>query len=213
MKHWLAFALCWLVCGALAAENKLEKFEVRADLPTLERGVETVMTVCIGCHSMKYIKFRDLAGLGIAKDKVDSWRGANPMGTAIGSQMSADAALQAFGTVPPDLSLMAKARDGGPHYVYAFLSGFYTNDKGKPDNRVFPGVKMPDVMGVGSATGMERTAIENKAKEVASFLEWASDPKAQERYRLGLYVIAYLIVLTILLYLVKCRTWARLKSH
>ena len=213
MKHWLAFALCWLACGAWAAENKLEKIEVRADLPTLERGGETVMTVCAGCHSLKYVKFHDLAGLGIAKAKVDGWRGANPMGAAITSQMPADAALQAFGTVPPDLSLMAKAREGGPHYVYAFLAGFYTDDKGKPDNKIFPGTKMPDVMGVGSATGAERAAIENKAKEVASFLEWASDPKAQERRGLGIYVVAYFMVLTILLYLVKRRTWARLKSH
>ena len=213
MKHWLVFALCWLASGAWGAESKLEKIEVRTDFPILERGLETVMTVCLGCHGLKYIKFRDLAGLGIAKDKVDGWRGANPMGTAIGSQMSADAALQAFGTVPPDLSLMTKAREGGPHYVYAFLAGFYTNDKGKPDNKIFPGTKMPDVMGVAFATGAERTAIENKAKEVASFLEWAGDPKAQERRELGIYVIAYLIVLTILLYLVKCRTWARLKGH
>ncbi len=213
MKHWFVFVLCWLAGGAWGAEGKLEKIEVRTDFPILERGVETVMTVCLGCHSLKYIKFRDLAGLGIAKDKVDSWRGANPMGTAIGSQMPADAALQAFGTVPPDLSLMTKAREGGPHYVYAFLAGFYTNDKGKTDNKIFPGTKMPDVMGVGFATGAERAAIENKAKEVVSFLEWAGDPKAQERRELGIYVIAYLIVLTILLYLVKRRTWARLKSH
>ena len=97
MKRSFIFGLCWLACSAWGeTEIPLKKVAVGTDLPTLQRGAETVMTVCTGCHSLKYIRFRELAKLGIAKDKVDGWRGSNPMGTTIASQMPSDAAMASF---------------------------------------------------------------------------------------------------------------------
>ena len=212
-KYLLGIALCFATVGAGANEAKLPKIELPTSQEVLQRGAETVATVCLSCHNLKYIKYSDLSALGFNKEKLGALSVGHGLDDSLMSPMSAEATKQAFGITPPDLSMMAKARVGGPHYVYAFVTGFYTNDKGKTDNHVFPGAKMPDVLGAASAKGEERTAIEYKAKEVAAFLEWAGDPKAQERRGLGRYVIAYLIVLTILLYLVKLRTWARLKEH
>ncbi len=212
MKRLIVFALCCLAFSAWGeTEIALNKVEVDTDLPTLERGAETVMTVCNGCHSLKYIHFRELAKLGIAKDKVDTWRGANPMGTGIASQMPADAAAAAFGKAPPDLSLMAKARDGEANYIYSYLLGYYNTPEGTIGNHYYPPTKMPDVLSVAGVTDPAQLAqLNQKAREVTSFLVWAADPHAQERQHLGYYVIGYLIVFTTMLYFVKGRIWARL---
>jgi len=213
MRRWGIIALCWLAWGSAWAETEtaLNKVEVGTDLPTLERGAETVMTVCVGCHSLKYIHFRELAKLGIAKDKVDTWRGSNPMGTAIASQMPADAAMASFGKAPPDLSLMAKAREGEADYIYSYLLGYYTTPEGATGNHYYPATKMPDILAVAGVTDPAQHAqLEQKAREVTSFLVWAADPHAQERKNLGYYVIGYLLVFTTMLYFLKGRIWARL---
>jgi len=212
MKRWLVFTLCWLACNAWGeTEAALNKVEVGTDLPTMERGAETVMTVCVGCHSLKYIHFRELAKLGITKDKVDAWRGSNPMGTPVTSQMSSDAALASFGKAPPDLSLMAKAREGEADYIYSYLLGYYTTPEGTIGNHYFPATKMPDVLAVAGVTNpAEHAQLEQKAREITSFLVWAADPRAEERKTLGYYVIGYLIILTTMLYFLKQRIWARL---
>ena len=212
MKRLLVFALCLLAFNAWGeTEMPLSKIEVATDLPTLERGAETVMTVCTGCHSLQYIRFRDLAGLGIAQDKVDAWRGSNPMGAAVASQMPTDAAEASFGKAPPDLSLMAKAREGGANYIYSYLLGYYTMPDGGMGNHYFPPTKMPDVLQVAGVTDpAERAKLEQTARATASFLAWAADPHAQERKTLGYYVLGYLFVLTTMLYFLKGRIWARL---
>jgi len=213
MKRWSIFALCWLACSSAWSETEtaLNKVEVGTDLPTLERGAETVMTVCVGCHSLKYIRFRELAKLGIAKDKVDTWRGSNPMGTAIASQMPTDAAVASFGKAPPDLSLIAKAREGEANYIYSYLLGYYTTPEGTTGNHYFPTTKMPDILAVAGVTDPAQHAqLEQKAREVTSFLAWAADPHAQERKALGYYVIGYLLIFTTMLYFLKGKIWARL---
>lgn len=212
MMRAIVFALCWFAVAVHAeTEPALHKIEVASDLPTLERGADTVMTVCVGCHSLKYVRFRNLAVLGIAKNKVDEWRGSSPMGTAIASQMPADAAMASFGKVPPDLSLMAQAREGGPNYIYSYLLGYYFAPDGTLGNHYYPPTKMPDILGVAGVTDPAQLGeLQQKAHDVASFLNWAADPHAQERRKLGLYVIGYLIVFTTMLFFLKQRIWATL---
>lgn len=209
----LGMALWFAAAGAWANETKLPKIDLPTDQAARQRGAETVVTVCLGCHNLKYIKYSDLVGVGFGKEKLDSLRVGHALDEPLLSSMSAEGAKQAFGTVPPDLSLMAKARAGGHDYVFAFLTGFYRNDKGLNDNNLLPGTKMPDILGVTFTAGEGRTAAENKAKDVVSFLEWASDPSAEERRGIGRYVMAYLVLLTILLYLMKRRTWAKVKAR
>jgi cytochrome c1 len=215
MMRGIVFALCWFACSVHAeAELPLQKITVATDLPTLESGAETVMSVCVGCHGLKYVRFRNLALLGISKDKVDEWRGTNLMGTAISSQMPADAAVQSFGKAPPDLSLMARAREGGPNYIYSYLLGYYMSQDGVLGNHYYPPTKMPDVLGVAAVTDPAQHAeLEKKARAAVSFLVWASDPHAQERHTLGYYVLGYLVIFTTMLYFLKKRIWARLETE
>ena len=208
----IALALLLASSCAFAAEAKLEKAAVRPDPQTLQRGAETAVTQCLGCHGLKYLKYRDLAKIGFTKDKVDALLASQGLDAPLASQMPAGAALQSFGIVPPDLSLITKAREGGPSYVYSFLLGFYVSPQGAGDNHVFPGTKMPDILGVsGVSDAAQRSELQNKARDVASFLAWAADPRAEERHTLGYYVIGYLALLTAMLYIMKRRIWGKLK--
>jgi cytochrome c1 len=214
MKRYLTLlASCCIAGSALASsEAKLETIKVGSDVATVERGVDEMMANCHSCHSMKYIKYRDLVTFGIDKKKVDGWRGDQPLDAPMLAQMSDNDAAAAYGKAPPDLSLMAKARDGGVNYVYSYLLGYYVTPEGVSGNHIYPETKMPDILGMSSATeAAQRAEIQGKAHAIVSFLAWAADPHEQERHRLGYYVLGYLFVLTFLLYLVKNQIWARLK--
>lgn len=218
MKNFLSVSLAGLLTcatlGARATEAKLESVELPSDLPAMERGAETVVTVCSGCHSLKYIKYRDLQNLGIAKDKVDAWRNSQPLDSTLQAQMSESDARAAFSAAPPDLSLMAAAREGGGNYLFAYLTGYHKNDKGDLTNRVFPETRMPDILSAADATDeKQRAELETKAKEVSAFLVWAADPHAAERKRLGYYVLSYVALMTLLLYLWKKQIWREIDKQ
>lgn len=210
-KLMTILASCLIATSALASEVELKTVKVSHDVQTLERGVDALMTNCHSCHSLKYITYRDLVVAGIDAKKVDAWRGDQPMSSALLSQMSAADAAQAFGIAPPDLSLMAKAREGGASYVYSYLLGYYVGPDGVTGNHYYPPTKMPDILGVSTAPQDQQAKIQDTAHDIVSFLSWASDPHADERIRLGYYVMVYLVVLTTLLYFVKKRVWSKLK--
>lgn len=212
-KLMTLLASCCIAGSALAAqEARLETVKTGSDVATLERGAEAMMNNCHACHSMKYIKYRDLVVLGFDKQKVDAWRGDQPLDAPMLAQMSDGDAMAAYGKAPPDLSLMAKARDGGVNYVYSYLLGYYLTSDGVLGNPVYPETKMPDILGMSGATdATQRGEIQGRARDIVSFLAWAADPHEQERHTLGYYVLGYLFVLTFLLYLVKNQIWARLK--
>lgn len=192
---------------AQAGEAKLDESPIPSDSASIQRGAAEVATTCSGCHGLKYIKYSELVSLGIAKDKVDAWRGANPLGGSMQPQMTAGDAKAAFGVVPPDLSLMAAAREGGGHYIYSYLTGYHMKD-GKLTNSVFPVTRMPDILGLSGITDpQQRAAGEKTARDVSAFLVWASDPHAAQRKSMGYYVLGYVFLMTILLYLWKKHIW------
>ncbi|MFA6920400.1 MAG: cytochrome c1 [Gallionella sp.] len=216
-NRYAAFTLAALLCAIplsvwASSEAELEKVTVDTSRTGIARGADILMNNCHSCHSLKYIKYRDLINLGLDKQKVDEWRGEQPLDGSLQAQMSESDATQAFGKAPPDLSLMAKARDGGVNYVYSYLLGYYVTPEGMPGNHIYPATKMPDPLGISSAADdAAKNAIRKQARDIVSFLAWTSDPHEQDRKRLGYYVIGYLIVLTLLLYLLKNQIWSRLK--
>lgn len=213
MNAFLKIAiLCSLSIYAWGSEAKLEKVTLETGVPAIQRGAETLMNACQSCHAMKYIKYRDLLIFGMDKKKVDEWRGDQSLDSPLLSQMSDADAIESFAKVPPDLSLMTKAREGGVNYVYSYLLGYYTMEDGMTGNHIFPETKMPDPLGISLASdAAQRTEIQGQARDIVSFLSWAADPHQEERIHLGYYVIAYLFALTILLYLLKNQIWSRLK--
>jgi len=210
-KFIVLMTLCSSVTSAWASEAMLENIQVDTSLPAIERGMDDLMNNCHTCHTLKYIHFRDLAKLGIDRKKIDEWRGDQTMDAPLTSMMSDESSMQSFGLVPPDLSLMTKAREGGADYVYSYLLGYYSTPDGETKNHIFPATKMPDPLGISTTTDhAQREEIKKTAHDIVSFLSWAADPHEQERYRLGYYVIGYLVILTLLLFFVKNQIWGRL---
>src|SRR3569832_962643 len=192
------FSLLLLLIAQSAAASDLQDVEFDHSPDALRRGAAIVTGVCMSCHSLKYLRYLDLKKLGFSDAEVEAMSAGNPPAATLNAM------------TPPDLSLMAKAREGGPGYINHLLTGFYQDANGETNNHLYPGIRMPDILGWGSADATQRAELEKQAKDAASFLIWTADPRADERTRLGYYVMAYLVVLTVLLYLVKRRVWGRL---
>ena len=205
---------------------------------SLQRGARNFMNYCSGCHSAKYVRYNRIAkDLGIP----DAELKANLMFTSeksfetIKIAMSPDDAKKWFGTVPPDLSLIARAR--GSDYISAFLHGFYA-DSSKPtgvNNTVLPGTAMPhvlaDLQGVQKAifktekdeSGVEKPEFEKFelsqpgalsaekyeefVRDTVNFLQYIGEPIEVQRRDLGVWVMLFLLVFTAFSYLLYKEYW------
>ena len=121
------------------------------------------------------------------------------------------------GAAPPDLSVITSARHGGAPYVRSLLMGYDGQTRGTlHGNPYFPGgwLAMPPPLAEGAIayTDGSPTTVEQYATDVATFLQWSADPHMEQRKRLGIVVLAFLLVLAGLLYLAYKQVW-RGESH
>ena len=209
------------------------------DRAALQRGFQVYKEVCSACHAVKHLYFRDLAEIGYGEDEVKGiaaqvqvtdgpndqgemyQRPARPSDPIPGSFANDQAARAANnGALPPDLSLITKAREGGADYVYAILTGFKDPPPGFKMNpnmnydEYFPGhqIAMPPPLNPDQVKYADGTPalVPQEAHDVVSFLSWAAEPTLEERHRMGFKVILFLIVVTGLLYAAKRRIWSRI---
>ncbi len=209
----LLFTFCFSIGNSWGKnqEPRLREDDIAYDQENLQNGMQVVMNLCTLCHNLKYVRFRDLAEIGLSSENIDKIRGESGVNDSILSKMNAEQMNALFGATTPDLSLMVKARNGGANYIYSLLLAYHERRDGAIINSLFPDMKMPDVFAYSIETNeRERLTLEQNARDVAAFLAWTADPKADERRTLGIYVMIYLFVLTFMLYLVKKKTWARL---
>ncbi len=210
------------------------------DKAQLRRGFQVYREICSNCHSMKLVAYRNLAYLGFTDDEVKAIaaekqvqdgpndqgdmysRAARPSDRFVSPFPNDQAARVANnGALPPDLSLMAKARVGGPDYIYGILTGFkdtppegVTIPDGMYYNIVFPGhqIAMPPPISddqVSYADGTKATR-EQIAKDAVAFLNWGAEPELDQRHNLGVKVLIFVFVLTVLFYALKRKIWATL---
>lgn len=194
-----------------ASEAHLADVDIELNKEAYQRGAKVVMEVCNLCHELKYIRYRNLLDIGFTQAQVDGFRGKNSLDDVLSASIRPDLARKKFGRVPPDLSLMAKAREGGGKYIYTLFTSFHEVTENKYDNKLFPGIRMPDIFDWSIEVDDKRRAYqEQRIKDVTSFLVWAADPMADMRRSIGGWVIGYLVLLTLLMYLWKRKVWARL---
>jgi ubiquinol-cytochrome c reductase cytochrome c1 subunit len=209
------------------------------DRAAAQRGLQVYREVCSTCHSLKYIAFRNLAELGYSEDEVKAIAaeyqvsdGPDEQGEMVErpgkptdlfpapfpNEQAARAANG--GALPPDLSLITKARAGGADYLYSLLQGYHepppdtSGPSGTYFNIFFPGqwIAMPPPLSDGQVSYADGTeaSLEQMAIDVANFLTWAGEPTLEARKASGLKVMLFLIVLTALLYATKRKVWAQL---
>jgi len=215
------------------------------DLAQIQRGYQVYKEVCKACHSLQHVAFRDLAELGYddaeVKAEAASWTvpGIDPNtgetttrpGTPTDyfpKPFANDIAARAAnsGAIPPDLSLMAKAREGGAPYIYSILTGFqpvpaelkkkfpdFQTPTGTYFNPYFANlnIKMPPPLtsdGQVSYKDGTPATVDQMAKDVAAFLVWTAEPSLSKRHQTGWPVLGFLIFATILAFLAKKQGWA-----
>ncbi len=230
----------------LASDGPFGKFDRRQ----LQRGFQVYSEVCSACHSLKLVSFRDLKGLGyndaeikkIASDWKTQVPSINPdTGEAttrkalasdnfpppFANEVAARAANN--NALPPDLSLITKAREGGAPYVYSLLTGFqpepaellkkFPEAKTPPNlhyNPYFANLNIampPPLTTTGQVTYADGTpaTVDQMAKDVAAFLVWTAEPSLENRHAAGIAVVVFLLIGTILGYLAYRQIWYEAK--
>jgi len=222
------------------------------DKVQLQRGFQVFKEVCSACHSLRLVAFRDLKALGyedpeikaIAKNwaikapDVDPKTGEASTRPAVPADhfpmpFANDVAARAANNnaIPPDLSLMTKARHDGSNYVYSLITGFQPQPKellkefpdaktpeGLHYNPYFANLNIamaPPLTAEGQVTygpGQPKPTVDQMAKDVAAFLTWTAEPKMENRKSAGLAVVFFLLVATVLAYMSYQTIWAG-KKH
>ena len=227
------------------------------DPAQLQRGFKIYREVCSNCHSIKLLSFRNLAepgGPGFTEAQAGAiaatfqvTAGPNDQGQMFqrpgqisdtfpppfANDEAARAALG--GKLPPDMSVLAKARsyeagfpyfifdaftmyqEDGPDYIHAIITGYtdppagFVLPPGGQYNKYFPGhaIGMPKPLSDGQVeyTDGTPTTVDQYGRDVAAFLMWAAEPTLNARHRLGFQVMIFLIAFTCLLYLSKKKLW------
>ncbi|HKM69534.1 MAG TPA: cytochrome c1 [Stellaceae bacterium] len=207
------------------------------DPASLQRGFQVYKEVCSVCHPVKHLYFRDLAEIGYSEDEVKAiaagyqvtdgpndegqmyqraGRPSDPIPGPFPNDQAARAANN--GALPPDLSMIVKARPGGPNYVYGILTGYkeaptgFKMLEGMNYSEYFPGhqIAMPPPLSDGAVTFADGTpaTVPQMAHDVVSFLTWAAEPNLDDRHRTGLKVILFLVVAAGVFYAAKRKIWA-----
>ena len=230
----------------LSSDGPFGKFDKRQ----LQRGFQVYSEVCSACHSLKLVSFRDLKGIGyndaeikkIASDWKTQVPSINPdtgepatrkalpsdnFPSPFANEVAARAANN--NALPPDLSLITKAREGGAPYVYSLLTGFqnqpaallkqFPEAKTPPNlhyNPYFANLNIampPPLTTEGQVQYQDGTkpTVDQMAKDVAAFLVWTAQPDLENRHAAGLSITVFLLIATILGYLAYRQIWYEAK--
>ena len=239
------------------------------DQEQLQRGYKVYREVCSSCHSMNMVAFRNLGDPGgpfwdpkykssvengyvkavakdyqiadIDRDTGDPIKRPGTPADHFVAPFANEAAARASngGALPPDMSLLAKAREGGAAYIYSIVTGYvpppagltapagkYYNPyiqgdlssywKGDPNKVPVGGfIAMPPPLADGKVTFDDKapSTLDAEAKDVAAFLMWAADPKMEERKQTGLAVMIFLVLFAGLLYASYRTLWRNIDHH
>lgn len=220
------------------------------DRAQLQRGFQVYKEVCSACHSMRLVSFGDLTQIGYTPGQVKTiaseWTTEQPSinpetGEAatrknlasdkFPSPFANDVAARAANNnaLPPDMSLLAKARDGGPAYIYSLVTGFQDPPANLPKDSL-PGPNLhynpyfanlnlsmsPPLMMDGQVTygdGSPKPTVDQMAKDISAFLMWAAEPKLENRHRAGVAALIFLLFFAGLTWMSYQSIWADKKKH
>jgi len=206
------------------------------DTASLQRGAKWYVNYCMGCHSIKYMRYNRLAeDLEISEDMLmqnmvfSNAKFADTMDIS----MDPDQSKAWFGKTPPDLSLVGRSR--GADWLYSYMKGFYQDENGEWNNTLLPNAAMPHVLwtlqGIQTPVYRQETdssgfthdvidhfeltrqgtqspeEYEETARDIAAFLDYVGEPAQLKRKGIGVWVILFLVLFTFVAYLLKAEYW------
>ena len=211
------------------------------DRQAAQRGAQVYLEVCSTCHSNHNLYYRNLKDIGFSEAEIKQLaqkytvkdgpnaegemfdRPALPSDRFVSPYPNEEAARAANnGAYPVDLSLIIKARQDGPNYVFSLLSGY---QDAPADIKLMPGLyynpyfeggqmAMPPPLTEGQVTFSDGTPAteEQMAKDVVVFLQWAAEPEMEHRKSMGLKVMIFLLVFTVFFYIAKKKIWKNISN-
>lgn len=207
-RHTISYIMLFLTLYLVSGQTFALGQKYNSDI--LKKGAKIAMEKCRLCHSFLYLRFSELEMIGMDSEEIDQLRGNWPQRAAIESFMSEPSSRALYGRPPVDLSLTAYAHAKGPQHIYKLLTSYFQRDDGAIINTLSPDTAMPDVLNISFAQNTtSRLALEDDAQAITDFLAWAADPKVFVRQTIGIWVLLYLVVLTLLLYLMKKKIWKK----
>ncbi len=234
--------LAWGAGGYTFPNDKIEIDW--GDKAAMQRGARTFVNYCLSCHSAAYSRFNRVGeDLGISDDLVrdnlifttDVNGDKTKVGELMKTTMTVEYAEQAFGTAPPDLSLVARSR--GVNWLYNFLRGFYVDETTElgMNNDLFDRVAMPHVLvelqgyqkpkyktqtdshgnesevivgfEIIKPGSMTKSEYDQTIHDLVAFLDYLAEPYKQTRKNVGTGVIIFLFIFLILAYFLKKEYW------
>jgi ubiquinol-cytochrome c reductase cytochrome c1 subunit len=212
------------------------------DRKSAQRGFQVWKEVCAACHGLKRVAYRNLGDLGFAPEEIKAIaestniedgpnddgemfeRPAKASDLFVPPYKNEQAARAANGgRYPVDHSLIVKARPDGANYIYSLLTGYRDAPKdthvtvGTFYNPYFAGgmIGMAPPLSDEIITYQDGTpaTIDQMARDVVVFLQWAAEPEMEKRKAMGIKTMLYLIAFTIVFYLAKKSVWKRLEKE
>lgn len=229
----------------LASAGAFGHFDVRQ----VQRGFQVYKEVCSACHSIHLVSFRDLSKLGYTPAEVKKiaadWQIEQPSVNPDTGEPATrknlpsdhfplvfanDVAARAANNnaVPPDLSLMAKARHEGPDYIYSLITGYRNQPAelannpatktpaGLHYNPYFANLNLampPPLRSDGQVQYLDgtRPTVDQMARDVAAFLTWTAEPNLEARHAAGLATVVFLLFFCFLAYGAYLSVWRGVK--
>lgn len=210
------------------------------DRQAAQRGAQVYLEVCSACHGLQHLYYRNLKEIGFSEEEIKAIakektvtdgpndtgdmfeRPALPSDRFVSPFPNDEAARTANnGALPVDLSLIIKAREDGANYLFSLLTSYeeapedITMMEGLNYNPYFEGrqIAMPAPLAEGQVTFIDGTpaTVEQMSRDVVVFLQWAAEPEMEHRKSMGLKVMLFLSIFTIVFFIAKQRTWKKIK--
>lgn len=234
-----AFSSSWAAGGG-APWDKFPAERLN-DLASLQNGAKLFANYCLNCHQAGFMRYNRMRDIGLTEEQIKNnliFTDAK-VGDLMKSAMEAKDAKEWLGAAPPDLTLITRSRSAagqgtGSDYVYTFLRTFY-RDEARPtgwNNAVFPSTGMPNVLwelqgqqkavfdpqthqvkGYEAITPgtMSAESFNTAVADLVAYMTWMGDPVAKTRVRIGVWVLIFLAVFTVIAWRLNAAFWKDVK--
>jgi ubiquinol-cytochrome c reductase cytochrome c1 subunit len=219
------------------------------NLAALQNGAKLFVNYCLNCHSASSMRYNRLKDIGLTEEQIKNnlLFTSDKVGDLMTSAMSAKDAKDWFGAVPPDLSVIVRAKasgaGSGSDWIYTYLRTYY-QDLSRPtgwNNLVYPNVAMPhalwELQGVRTVKLVEEKDAHDPTKvvhkvsgfdqvkpgkmsaleydhavaDLVSFMNWMSEPVQSKRRQLGVWVLIFLSIFSVLAWRLNASYWKEVK--
>ncbi len=212
----LLFTSELVISASSSSDHKVDIKPISIDVSdkkSLQRGARNFFNYCAGCHSLKYMRYGEIAEhLNISEEQLLNnliFSDQTPQ-DIVTTNMSKEDGDRWFGKAPPDLTLVTRRKN--PDYVYQFLKSFYQDDKSPTgvNNKIKDATSMPHVLWLLEEE-MTPQNYDQFLLDIVTFLEYAGDPTQEKRKSLGLWVLSFLFLFLIFSYALYKDIWREVK--